>query len=67
MTRKVEFLGDVLQVTDSGGTDEFGNATATVYSIQPHQVAAHRSMFDADMTAAQKTKATQLATRLAAK
>lgn len=37
--------------------DGFPVDTATVYSIQPKQVANHINMFEADMTQAQKTQA----------
>lgn len=63
MPKQIIFDGDLLRVVQQGVVNELGMATGTAWEIQPDQVARHAPMFDADMTAAQRTRAAQIGLR----
>ncbi len=65
MAKIIKFDGDEMVVSEAGPVGADGNPTGTVRTIGAAQVAVHRVMFDAYMSAAQRIKADAVAAKFA--
>jgi hypothetical protein len=54
---------DTLAVREAGPNDAGGNATESRWSLTPRQMVKHRTMFDADMSAAEKARVDAIAAK----